>query len=59
MMHMVDDPTEDYLRFDRMLHEAAQYRVLKMVFESDKDFQDKIERAFGERQPGEKKPSLD
>jgi len=43
----MDDPTEDYMKFDQLLHEAAQYRVLKMVFESDKDFQDRIEKALG------------
>lgn len=55
---MVDDPTEDYFRFDRLLHEAAQYRVLKMVFESDKDFQDKIEQAYGQQQSGDSKKSV-
>jgi hypothetical protein len=28
-------------------------RVLKMVFESDKDFQDKVEKVLGQRQSGD------
>jgi hypothetical protein len=34
----MDDITKNY-RFQRILHEAAQYRVLRRIIDSDRDYE--------------------
>jgi hypothetical protein len=40
----MDDIRDDYYKFDRLLYEASQYRVLKMIFEADRMQQDTREQ---------------
>jgi hypothetical protein len=34
----MDDITKSY-RFQRILHEAAQYRMLRQIFDADRDYE--------------------
>jgi hypothetical protein len=40
----MDDITKSY-RFQRILHEAAQYRVLRRIFDADRDYGTTLQRS--------------